>query len=56
MSPKDQTPTHLFAFSVLITPFSQFPKRFVLVGGVILKDMCTILQIIFAKEHSMNKC
>jgi hypothetical protein len=52
-----QTPTLMLAFSAFTIPFNQFPNRFeMLVGGVILKDICTILQIIFEKRHSIKRC
>jgi hypothetical protein len=44
-------------FSFFATPLSQFPSKFVIfVGEGILKDMKTILQIILAKGHEINKC
>jgi hypothetical protein len=47
----------MLAFSAFTIPFNQFPNRFeMLVGGVILKDICTILQIIFEKRHSIKRC
>jgi hypothetical protein len=52
----------MLIFSVLTIPLSQLPKRCeMLVGGVILKAICTIVQIILADvvrfplDHRNNK-
>jgi hypothetical protein len=45
-----QTPTRMFAFSDFTTPLSQFPNKCAIIkGGVMLKDMWIICQMILAK-------
>jgi hypothetical protein len=52
-----QTPTLIIIFLDLTTPLSQFPNKCaILKGGVILKHMQTIFQIIFAKGQLMKRC
>jgi hypothetical protein len=51
-----QTPTLMFAFSDLTTLLSQIPNICAILRGVVLKDIYTICQIIFAKGQQMRKC